>query len=843
MVQKRHAFIFMVMTLVGLLALVPARAQGDPRIEEFIGELANYDDIIYYDLYNLQAGETLYVYAEALQATLDPYIAVGDINFEEILAENDDIDFPDNLNSALEYTIPEDGDYSVAITAATEDQPAGKYRIVFGIDAPEVLDGDAEPTGDRIAVLYVGDSGGVGPGGNAPAEDASVRIQELSGSVDDSQEEVTFIVSDLQADDVLYVYVEAPDDQLDTILFVTDLTFEDILAENDDIDYPDNTNSAVEFRVPEDGDYAITVSRYDDSSSGDFLLLVGVNAPEVLDGEGEPTGEAFVFAGEAPDETGLPDNTVTNDNARIEEFTGTLDGSGDPVFYDLMGVQAGETIYVYAEAISGDLDTVLALGDITFEDILVENDDISSDNRNSALQYTVTETGDFSVGLSPYEGTAGEYRLQIGINAPEVLNGTAIPTGDRVAVLYGDRDSIPAADCSELAERPDMSGPEKTLETRYFIIHYTLSGSDGAEESFVEQIAEIVDSIWRFQVIEQGWPAPPPDCGEGGDRRYDIYMLDILGDGILGYAQPEGLVVDNPASPAVEQYAAYSHLVIDNDYESYDDPTEVVLATLAHEFHHAIQFGYDINDAAGWYYEATATWMETQNYPDVEEATPYVESLFETADLCVGATPEDAAFDTRIYAEWLLIDSIARDFGVESILGMWDIIAVEENMNGLYALAESLGTTPQEMVLRMAVRNVLLDYGLAERFGVTVRIEAEIDGEGSVTPFQSGVQELGVDYVQIEAQGVYEIAVDGEGLTLYVVGIDGDDAVVFDLGAGATVDTRDFDDAFVIIFNTTQHEDSAACEFVDWELSVSEGDAADAVAAMPADFSAENFDQ
>src|SRR5690606_29464542 len=150
-----------------LLTMTPVYAQREPRVEEFLGQLVDYDDVIFYDIYNLEAGETLYVYAEALQPTLDPMIAVGDIDFEEVLAVNDDIDYPDNLNAALAFEIPEDGDYSVAITAATEDSPAGKYRILFGIDAPDVLDGDAEPTGDRIAVLYVGDDQTASPIGSA----------------------------------------------------------------------------------------------------------------------------------------------------------------------------------------------------------------------------------------------------------------------------------------------------------------------------------------------------------------------------------------------------------------------------------------------------------------------------------------------------------------------------------------------------------------------------------------------------------------------------------------------------------------------------------------------------
>ena len=44
------------------------------------------------------------------------------------------------------------------------------------------------------------------------------------------------------------------------------------------------------------------------------------------------------------------------------------------------------------------------------------------------------------------ENVDGDFRLLIGINAPEVLTGQAAPTGDEIAVPY---EELAVTDCSE----------------------------------------------------------------------------------------------------------------------------------------------------------------------------------------------------------------------------------------------------------------------------------------------------------------------------------------------------------------------------------------------------------
>ena len=395
---------------------------------------------------------------------------------------------------------------------------------------------------------------------------------------------------------------------------------------------------------------------------------------------------------------GLPGGlrrVVAQSGPRVQAFTGTVDDVAEIVFYHLSGLHGGETLYVYAEATDSNLDTYLAVADIDFTNVLAEDDD-SGGGTDSALSYTIPADGDYSLAVTRYdESSSGTFRLWIGIDAPDVLSGTAQPTGDEIAVFSGavpsegydlGGGSLEATDCSVLEARPALSGPEERLETGYFVVHYTTTGRDGATGYYAQEVANVIDRIWKFQVSEFGWPAPPTDCGEGGDTRYDVYLLETLSsDSTMGYSMPEAVLGDNPNTPAVEDWSTYSYLAIDNDFDSTPASLSLMRTTAAHEFNHSIQFGYDLNDIGGeWYYEATATWMETITFPEDEDATPYVPDLFMFPDLCIGATPDDPKYDTRIYAEWLLIDSLAQDYGPQVVRRLWELIAVEEGMDSFY---------------------------------------------------------------------------------------------------------------------------------------------------------------
>ena len=105
----------------------------------------------------------------------------------------------------------------------------------------------------------------------------------------------------------------------------------------------------------------------------------------------------------------------------------------------------------------------------------------------------------------------------------------------------------------------------------------------------------------------------------GQDDRVDVYVKDVGGRGIFGYAAPD---------PDQRGNSQHAYLVMDNDYShaqfprytSYLAPMQV---TAAHEYNHVLQFAYDVAQDT-WMFEATATWMEDEVYTQVDDYLLYL---------------------------------------------------------------------------------------------------------------------------------------------------------------------------------------------------------------------------
>lgn len=181
----------------------------------------------------------------------------------------------------------------------------------------------------------------------------------------------------------------------------------------------------------------------------------------------------------------------------VEIVTGTIEPESGHQ-YLLPGLTGGDTLYVYMEGTSGNLDPFIGVSGSGFDrrglnELFLDEaaqaiaaggdplviipqfndryflawDDDSGTGYSAVLAYTLPYNGDYTLLAtnSPASlNTFGEFRLTVGINAPEVMNGTGVATGDTIAVL--DRKA------SELDRRVDevegTLSPEKP-ETFHFI--------------------------------------------------------------------------------------------------------------------------------------------------------------------------------------------------------------------------------------------------------------------------------------------------------------------------------------------------------------------------------------
>jgi hypothetical protein len=184
--------------------------------------------------------------------------------------------------------------------------------------------------------------------------------------------------------------------------------------------------AALEYTIPAAGNYRViagaSLSTLGRATSGDYELLIGLNAP----GATEPVGEPFAeqeFLG-------------TSFTPSVEEITGSLTASNPLSTLRLADMEAGETLYVAVDPVAGNLIPILILRDFGGKPLQAAN--LDGQNPRAALEFTMPEraTG-YTLDIQAATGadgamTAGDFRALLGLNAPEALTGVAAETGDPV---------------------------------------------------------------------------------------------------------------------------------------------------------------------------------------------------------------------------------------------------------------------------------------------------------------------------------------------------------------------------------------------------------------------------
>lgn len=328
-----------------------------------------------------------------------------------------------------------------------------------------------------------------------------------------------------------------------------------------------------------------------------------------------------------------------------------------------------------------------------------------------------------------------------------------------------------ARNLSRADTRPSLSGPEQTLPTAHFLIHYTIAGADAVDiadgdgngiPDYVDTAAQAMEHSRQVQVDALGWLEPPSDENtDPGSPLYDLYIANLSVDGLTF---PEALKGDNEHSPhVVEPFARTSYIMLHSRLSR-----TVLQVTAAHEYHHAIQFGYnaaaDGFDTRRWLMEGTATWMEDQVYDDADDNVGYLPRLF--------AAPDRSLTDPQnYYASWLLFQYMEEHSGGQSAMReMWERavpLQGDFSTNVIRATLQARGNDWGETFVSFCCANVLLIpceltsgrlcYADAllyrDRAGHAVAegLISIAEGEKAYVP-PDGVQPLACDGIRILAQ-------------------------------------------------------------------------------------------
>jgi hypothetical protein len=194
--------------------------------------------------------------------------------------------------------------------------------------------------------------------------------------------------------------------------------------------------------------------------------------------------------------------------------------------------------------------------------------------------------------------------------------------------------------------------------------HLTDSNGDGVPD-FVAEVLEVAEHVHSIENGRLGWREPKSDGTlGGGNGKTDIYLSEIGGE-LFGYAAPDP---DQGTAAHPTPRRLHGYLVLDNDYSAFEfpgtTPTHDLEVTLAHEYNHILQFGYDAYQDT-WFAESSAVWMEDEVYNNINDYLRYVRRWVHRS-----ATPLTTSsikmYGSAVWDQWL-----ARHYGVSFIRGIW----------------------------------------------------------------------------------------------------------------------------------------------------------------------------
>lgn len=239
-------------------------------------------------------------------------------------------------------------------------------------------------------------------------------------------------------------------------------------------------------------------------------------------------------------------------------------------------------------------------------------------------------------------------------------------------------------------------------------VHFVGSGPHRSGGAFAN---EVKDAITRSHHTyrRMGYRRPFPDGGganQGGDQRRDIYLANLGNRGWFGYAVPEYQVG--------EGRGASSYLVLDNNFKEfcgggncpYWAQRDLMKATAAHEYFHAVQFSYDwLEDQ--WFMEASATWAEDVVYDGINDNRNFLD--FGITAMTSPAVPIDHP-DASPYGNWIFFRHLSERFGRDVVLRSWRVADAWRGYDG--------NRTPQDRHSVSAIARSVIVEGANWRLAV-----------------------------------------------------------------------------------------------------------------------------
>ena len=219
----------------------------------------------------------------------------------------------------------------------------------------------------------------------------------------------------------------------------------------------------------------------------------------------------------------------------------------------------------------------------------------------------------------------------------------------------------------------------------HFCVHWVNSTEDAPpSKAWAKKMLKLMNKVWKKEVGKLGYRPPVSDRGRGGSKKFDVYLAQVSDRGLYGYCTPER------RKPGF-QWLASGYCVLDNDFVGFPrSPIQSAEVTAAHEFFHAIQFGYDFGEDP-WLLEATATWMEERIFDDVNDNRQYLPAS-QAAD---PVTPLDffsSLGGSQQYGNWVFFEYLSKKFGNGIVQQIWNKAAAFPGAPDMYSTKAIVAT-------------------------------------------------------------------------------------------------------------------------------------------------------
>jgi hypothetical protein len=406
-----------------------------------------------------------------------------------------------------------------------------------------------------------------------------------------------------------------------------------------------------------------------------------------------------------------------------------------------------------------------------------------------------------------------------------------------------------------LDERSEANGLDDTYDSGNFRFHYTTSGSHAVSSldtnsnsipDYIEQMSDVFNHVVDYQLNILDFVEPPADGwytainDNGGNGLYDIYVRNA-GGGVYGYVQPEFYANNSGnnehSSGVIEVNAFTSYMVMRHNYNGFPNTElEAIKVTAAHEFFHAVQFGYDGWEES-WVMEASAVEMEEYIYDEINDCYQYMSSWFSQPHKSLNLDS-----DSRWYGSFIYFQYVAEHVSEDIMKSFWQQSITHDSYYGNYSiqtLDEALGQsfhTFSQVLNNMSIANRIMSSSNAA--GIFSYDEGEAYTVSGPSTFQTvsytagtaqditstNLQENAAQYIRlISNDPVLATITNDDGpdsyLELNVIVSYGDSAWTVWSGSPINVDPTDASQIYFVVVS----QDDTGSDF-DYTLAFTDGE-------------------